>query len=445
LIVDAGNGFIALQSLASGNYVTVLSDQTIEASVTSIGDSERFSLIENNNNTFALKVSLNGYYVAAQNGGDGNLIANRDSVQLWEQFTLAVAEVCDPNTSYAIVCRSNAKAYLDMPVSAEADLRNVPLLLSQTGVFSNVANMTVIDSMIPYEPIAKLWSDRAEKLRWVSVPSGENVIWAEQGNWKWPPGTVFVKHFALPIDENDPSVLRRLETRLIVVRDDELVYGVTYKWRDDNSDADLLTAALAEEVLVSSADGDWQQTWNYPGPTDCLSCHNADAKGVLGLKTASLNSNFLYPSGITDNQLITLNHLGIFSTALKTWEIADYPAHANISDVTKTLEHRVRSYWDINCASCHGPQGIAALWDARYETPLMDQGVINGPLANQRDYFADYGLTAPKVVDPGNINNSILYIRDKSIDPRDRMPPLGRILEDTEYLEALVQWINGLD
>lgn len=445
LLVDAGNGFIALQSLATGSYVTVLPDGGLEATSTSVSENEWFSLIDNASGTFALRAAINGFYVAAENGGGEHLVTNREAIGLWEEFNLAEAEVCDPNFSYAISCRPNAKAYLDMPVVAASDLSNVPTLLSQTGAFSDVVYMTTIDSLIPYEPIAKLWSDRAEKLRWVSIPSGEKVVWAEEGKWQWPPGTVFVKHFALPVDESNPSILRRLETRLIVVRDDELVYGVTYKWREDNSDADLLTTALAEDVTVFSSVGSWQQTWNYPGPTDCLSCHNTEAKGVLGLKTASLNGDLNYPSGITDNQLVTLNQLGIFSTELDELEIPDYPAHANISDQTKTLEHRVRSYWDINCASCHGPQGIAALWDARYETPLADQGVINGPLANQRDYSADYGLSDPKVVDPGNIDNSILYIRDKSIDLDDRMPPLGRVLEDTGYLEVLEQWINSLE
>jgi hypothetical protein len=81
----------------------------------------------------------------------------------------------------------------------------------------------------------------------------------------------------------------------------------------------------------------------------------------------------------------------------------------------------------------------------RYETALADQGVINGALANQRDYFADYGLSDAKVVDPGNIGNSILYIRDKSVAADDRMPPLGSVLEDTEYLDVLEQWINSLE
>ena len=445
LVVDADNGFIALQSLATGAYVTVFADGKLEATATSVSEHEWFSLVENANKTFALKAAINGFYVSVTNGSEGGLVANRDTIALLEEFNLTEAEVCEPNLSYAIACRPNAKPYLDMPITANEDLSNLPILLSETGAFSDAATMTPSNSLIPFEPIAKLWSDRAEKLRWVSIPSGKKVVWAEQGKWVWPAGTVFVKHFALPVDESDPTVLRRLETRLIVVREDELVYGATYKWREDNSDADLLTTALSEDVTVSSPDGDWQQTWNYPSPTDCLSCHNSEAKGVLGLKTASLNGDYSYPLTITENQLVTLNHLGVFASQLNEWEIPTYPTHANISDDTATLEHRVRSYWDINCASCHGPQGIAALWDARYETPLAEQGVVGGALANQRDYLADYGLVNPLVVDPGNINNSILYIRDKSIDTEDRMPPLGRLLEDSEYMTVLEQWINSLD
>ncbi|MCX2983313.1 hypothetical protein EYC98_20825 [Halieaceae bacterium IMCC14734] len=332
-----------------------------------------------------------------------------------------------------------------MPATAAAGLSNVPVLLSQTGAFSDTAAMTPSSSLIPYEPIATLWSDRAEKLRWVAIPSGRKVIWSEEGKWQWPEGTVFVKHFALPVDESDPSVLRRLETRLIVIMEEEKVYGATYKWREDNSEADLLTAGLADEVTVASADGDWQQTWNYPSPEDCLSFHNEDAKGVLGAKTASLNGDYEYRESITDNQLVTLYHLGIFSAPPDEGIIPSAPAHANISDATKSLEHGVRSYWDINCGACHGPQGIAALWDARYETPLENQGVVSGQLANQRDYLEDYGLANPLVVDPENIANSILNIRDKSVDSQDRMPPLARLLEDTVYLNVLEQWISGLN
>jgi uncharacterized repeat protein (TIGR03806 family) len=361
------------------------------------------------------------------------------------EFGISKAEICERGNGFAIECRPNAKAYLDMPVMPNEDFSNVPALLSQTGVFTDTAQMTPSVSLIPYQPIATLWSDRAEKLRWVSIPSGEKVIWSENDKWQWPAGTVFVKHFALPIDVNAPDTLKRLETRLVVLQEDGLLYGVTYKWREDNSDAELLTTSVEENIDVILDSGMTTQTWTYPSPEDCLNCHNAEAKGILGVKTAALNGDFLFPSGSTNNQLETWNNLNIFAQPIEPAAIPNYPAHANISDTSKTLEHRIRSYWDINCASCHGPQGIASQWDARYETALSNQGVIHGELANQRDYLADYGLTSPYVVEPKNADNSILYIRDKSIDPEDRMPPLGRALEDKEYMALLKQWIDSLE
>ena len=124
---------------------------------------------------------------------------------------------------------------------------------------------------------------------------------------------------------------------------------------------------------------------------------------------------------------------------------APTPAMGASSGVfTAEQAERGAAVFTSSCAGCHGPQGIAALWDARFETPLSQQGVVLGELANQRDYFDLYGLANPFVVEPGNAQNSILFIRDHSVDPDDRMPQLAKNLPDETYLEVLEQWIDSL-
>ena len=47
------------------------------------------------------------------------------------------------------------------------------------------------------------------------------------------------------------------------------VYGVTYKWRADESDADLLPTSVTEDIPIKTATGKVRhQTWYYPSRKD---------------------------------------------------------------------------------------------------------------------------------------------------------------------------------
>ncbi|RYD46631.1 MAG: hypothetical protein EOP85_07055, partial [Verrucomicrobiaceae bacterium] len=323
---------------------------------------------------------------------------------------------------------------------------NPPALLSQTRAFSSLANLTPSPGIVPYQVNAPLWSDAAEKRRWIMIPNNgshdtpeEKIAFSADGNWQFPPGTVFIKHFELPVNENNPLVIRRLETRFIVIPASGEPFGFTYKWRSDGSDADLLPGSLSENITITTAGGGTrQQTWDYPGRGDCRICHNGNAGHVLGVRTHQLNGPLTYPlTGRTSNQLETMASLGWFDNAwrgdLLPWMLRS--SHAADSAISTT--ERVRSYLDSNCSQCHRPGGVRAFFDARLTTPLEEQGLINGKLDTS------YGDPANRVVVPGSPDHSILLRRLASV-AENKMPPIAKHLVDPLAVGLLTEWINGL-
>jgi uncharacterized repeat protein (TIGR03806 family) len=340
----------------------------------------------------------------------------------------------DESSSYGISARTAAKPYLNMPHRADGPM---PRLLSETGAFADVRRLRPNRALLPYDLIVAFWSDGAVKSRWAAIPNSK-VKFSNSGEWEFPAGTVFVKHFDLPVDEANPNVRRRLETRLLVRDSTGGVYGVTYKWRADESDAELLAGSVTEDISIRTASGGVRhQTWYYPSRKDCLTCHTAGAGGVLGVKTRQMNHDFTYHGGVTDNELRTWNHLGLFDPALKPEDLSGLPTLAAADDTTRSLEDRARSYLDANCSHCHRPGGTVAYFDARYTTPLNDQGLINGPV------LIDQAIDRPRIISPHDTWRSIAYMR-VSTNGDIRMPPLARETIDDKGVALLGEWINSL-
>jgi mono/diheme cytochrome c family protein len=271
----------------------------------------------------------------------------------------------------------------------------------------------------------------------MALPDKTQIHFSETGEWQFPAGTVFVKTFQLHVDDTDPTALRRLETRLLVRDTNGYVYGASYKWRSDNSDADLVNAGITEDIPIKTPDGTRIQHWFYPGRQDCLTCHTPASGGVLGVKTRQINGDFSYPNGITDNQLREWNHLGLFDIRLTEKDIPRFEKLVAVTNTDASLDLRARSYFDANCSQCHRPGGAEAFFDARFDTPLERQGIINGPVGNS------LGISGAKIVVPDNPDKSILLHRISVVGP-DQMPPLARNIDDTNAIATIAQWIDSL-
>jgi uncharacterized repeat protein (TIGR03806 family) len=313
----------------------------------------------------------------------------------------------------------------------------MPKLLSQTGAFTDLKTMTPQKFLIPYSVNSPLWSDGAVKSRWMALPENTKIDFTATGEWTFPAGTVFVKTFQLPVDDTNSKILRRLETRLLVRDTNGYVYGASYKWRADGSDADLVTAGITEPVQIKTDTGTRVQNWFYPGRQDCLTCHTYVSGGVLGVKTRQLNGDFTYPNGVTDNQLSAWNHAGFFDATLDESEIPQFAKLVSITNSAAPLDLRVRSYLDSNCSQCHRPGGVEAFFDARFDTPLEKQNLINGPIADP------LGISGAKIIVPGDTNKSVLFHRI-SITGGSQMPPLARNLNDTGVIPVIARWIQSL-
>ncbi len=331
---------------------------------------------------------------------------------------------------------------LSSTVIVSQDIESMPRLLSQTGLFRSLDELSPAAGVIPYQVNSPLWSDGAGKRRWVVFPGDAHVRFASTGFWKFPEKTVFVKHFELGSARNSSEGARgrRLETRLLVVDRAGQGFGVTYRWHPDQRDAKLLSDGLTEEISWETSKGKQTQTWTYPSRNDCLACHTPQAGFVLGVNTRQLNGPSCQPGSPTeDNQLQAWSRAGLFETPVPEQQFAALPRLAPVGEESATLEHRARSYLDTNCAHCHRPGGARAEFDARYEASWdIHRLTLGSPNAT------DLGIPNARIVAPGDRTRSLLYRRMERRGNVFSMPPLASHRVDTKALEVIGRWIDSL-
>ncbi len=332
-------------------------------------------------------------------------------------------------------------------VSKDSRVAAYPQLLSQTGAFKNLGTLEPADGLVPYELIESFWSDGAIKKRWLGVPNdGSHNSAAERIKysddiWDFPVGSVLIKHFELPTNVNNPLITKRLETRFSVKAENGKFYFLTYKWNAAQTDAQLLTVGLDENINVTQANGSQAtQVWRYPSNSECITCHNESSKGTLGTRTRYLNSEMYYPkTGRTANQLVTLSHLGILDRTISDADTNSFLTLKAMDDPTATIDEKARSYMDLNCAYCHRPDANnRANFDLRLGLSLEQTGLLTA------SPIQSLGIPNEKIVDPGKPATSILYHRVNSANPSIMMPPLAKNKVDAQAVQLINDWIVQL-
>jgi uncharacterized repeat protein (TIGR03806 family) len=360
-----------------------------------------------------------------QSGGVSGQAGNAGGASVPSESPFAFAERPPSNT-----CVAPAR-----PTNAQND--PFPKRLSDTGCVEKSDPTKPAAGLIPYGVNSALWSDDADKGRWVAIPAGKTIVVKDDGHWDLPVGTVAVKEFRV----KDKLV----ETRLLVHHSepDDWV-GYSYAWRPDGKDADLVdedskrvcVENLQPNCPDENPDG---QMWVYPSRMQCLGCHGENPGRSLGLETAQLNRLFLYPNGKYANQIATFAKVGLLATS--NIDPKSLPAYANPADPKSgTLSERARSYLQSNCAHCHRPGAtMESTLDFRYTTPLREMNACDVK-ANKNNF----GDSNAKLLAPGDGESSIVFRRTNTNSPFLRMPQIGRSIIDPVGSRLVGEWITSL-
>ena len=306
---------------------------------------------------------------------------------------------------------------------------------------------------IYYDLITPLFTDYAEKYRYIFVPRGRQGGYSNREVMDFPVGTIVAKTFTMPNDFLNPGAGEVIiETRLLIHREKGWV-ALPYIWREDTSEADLTVAGGTRELAWIDANGMPRSTvYEIPDANQCKTCHTRSLPetgsgassleqvvSLIGPKARFLNMDNEY-DGVTVNQLRYMEQKGILVGVPDDLESID--TVPDWEDTAASLQDRAKGYLDINCAHCHRSEGFAAnsaLFLDYWREVDESYGICKTPVAAGS---GSGGLQYDIV--PGNADESITAYRMDSNEPDVRMPEIGRTLIHEEGVALIREWINSL-
>ncbi len=301
-----------------------------------------------------------------------------------------------------------------------------PATLSTFGFFDGAADRPST-ALIPYALGTPLFSDYAEKQRFMHLPAGAKIEVDATGKLAFPVGTALVKSFGYPAETGG---LKVIETRVLLHRADGWI-ALPYVWRADGSDADLRVGGTRIPVHFTKPKGQGIDiSYGVPNKNQCKQCHSSDGA--------------IMPIGPVWQNLVFSREGDKLAILQKTqFASKEPPLEARWADSKSgTVDQRARTYLRVNCGHCHAPKGSASNSGLILDGSARDitaYGIGKRPVAAGRA-SGDMEF----VIEPGRPDRSILINRMKSTDPGIAMPELGRAAVHDEGVALLEQWIAAM-
>lgn len=323
--------------------------------------------------------------------------------------------------------------------SASAPEGGPPIRLSDTGFFASQQRPNVFRTA-QFAPRYPLWTDAADKRRWIALPRDAAIDGSRPDAWIFPIGTRFWKEFSY---QGHP-----VETRFMELQKDGSWLFATYLWNEAGTDANLAPPRGVTSLRVRAAPAG---RYTVPSRTDCLACHSSSPSTVLGFSALQLSSDrdpgeAALASGSLDlRELVRQDMLRGLPKAL----VAAPPRIPSRNEV----ERAALGYLHGNCAHCHntGPTRVPlalTLAQRTADPSAAAEEVLRSLIAADTRYRARESQIQPQsaspAVVPGDPSASVLILRMQSRNPLVQMPPLGTLTPDAGGLQQIKRWIRAL-
>jgi uncharacterized repeat protein (TIGR03806 family) len=293
-----------------------------------------------------------------------------------------------------------------------------PRALSEFGFFTDAKAQRPMWGVHPYALNIPLWSDGADKLRFIYLPEGTRLTADGEGLLQFPVGAAIIKTFAFGEGDNR----RLIETRVLLHRADGWL-ALPYRWNAEQTDATLALAGGRVDLTTPAGEA---ISYAIPNKNQCKSCHGKDGAVIpIGPKARNLSGEWLADMG------------------RKGWLTGDISGGDRLPDwrthASGPAEPLARAYLDVNCAHCHQPGGGASNsgLDLRWEQDSAHAlGILKRPVAAGRGAGGhDFSVL------PGEPDASILLYRMDSAEPGIAMPELGKSSIDRDGVAVVRRWI----
>jgi uncharacterized repeat protein (TIGR03806 family) len=301
----------------------------------------------------------------------------------------------------------------DAAVTGEA----IPVTLAEFGFFADAAAQRPARGVEPYRLQTPLWSDGAEKLRFVYLPAGRQAKAQGEGLLDLPVGSALIKSFRFGG--------KLIETRVLLHRTEGWV-ALPYRWNETQTEARLAIGGARIDLTTPAGEA---ISYAIPNKNQCKECHAMNGAVVpLGPKARNLTPQFLARL----KQQAKLDRVPRVGARVPLWE----QRHAG------PVAPFARGYLDANCAHCHNPGGSASNsgLDLRWEqSDPVKLGIMKRPVAAGR---GSGGLEFDVL--PGHPDRSILAYRMRSLEGGIAMPELGRSSIDPDGQALVEKWISEM-